>query len=64
MTWIETSFNVTLSAMAPAAAAGVDDDDDASWWLVLGWVTTKEYYPRLRFDRQTWRMKNGVNTCI
>jgi len=20
-----------------------------SWWLVLGWVTTKEYHPHLRF---------------
>jgi len=24
-----------------------------SWWLVLGWVTTKEYHPLLRLDRQT-----------
>jgi len=24
-----------------------------SWWLVLGWVTTKEYHPLRRLDRQT-----------
>jgi len=24
-----------------------------SWWLVLGWVTTKEYHPLPRLDRPT-----------
>jgi len=24
-----------------------------SWWLVLGWVTTKEYHPLPQLNRQT-----------
>jgi len=24
-----------------------------AWWLVLGWVTTKEYHPCIRFRNDT-----------
>jgi len=36
-----------------------------SWWLVLiGWVTTKEYHPRLPFDRQIWNMERQQTYII
>ena len=40
-----------------------------SWWLVLGWVTTKEDHPRLRFIASLhaidiWRVTSRVIIII
>ena len=34
------------------------------WWLVLGWVTTKEDHPRLRFAyiSYIWRVIKFINS--
>jgi len=32
-----------------------------SWWLVLGWVTTKEYHPCIRFRNDTLHVNIGLH---
>jgi len=32
-----------------------------SWWLVLGWVTFKEYHPRLCIDYVDFMARNKCN---
>jgi len=35
-----------------------------SWWLVLGWVTTKEYHPRLCIDYVDFMVQLHLHTYV